>query len=88
MEDAQRPFGAAEGCGVGVVAVGQDRVGDMLGRGGAFGAQNGVRALWKRRHRAEVHEDLVGSPDLPFDAAEAVVAEGEVALGVVVEPPT
>ncbi len=75
VEDAQRSGGAAEGGGVGVVAVGKDRVGDVLGRGGAFGAQDGVRALRKRRHRAEVHEDLVGPPDLPFDAAEAVVAE-------------
>ena len=37
----------------------------------------------KRRDRAEAEEDLVGSPDLPFDAAETVVAEGEVELGVI-----
>ena len=87
LEQAQRPGGDAEGGGVGVVAVGEDRVGDVLGRGGAFGAEDGAGALRKRGDRAEVHEDLTGPPDLPFDAPEAVVAEGEVHLGVVGGPP-
>ena len=83
MEEAQRSDRAAEGGGVGVVAVGQDRVGDDFRRGFAFGGEVRAHPGGEGRDGAEADEDLTGPPDLPFDATEAVVAEGEVELGVV-----